>query len=93
MEKLSLYIDVDGTGRLYDSLLARAREIGVQDTGDLAIATKNNGDGKGGAPLAMLTFTAVIKGSPVTVQTVTTVKLLKSTLRLLDQHYPDAPGA
>jgi hypothetical protein len=87
-EQIGVTVDADGSGRLFDSLLDHCRKTGVQDTGDLRIITKKAGT-KQGRPIAAITFTADIQGTPVTVQTVTTLSMLKRTLEILNAHYPE----
>lgn len=88
MEKISLYLDQGGSGALYDEMLKRFRDRGVQDSGDLMIFTKQTGT-KEGRPCAMLAFTAVIDGRPVLVQTVTTLRALRSALEIITEKHPE----
>lgn len=88
-ERISLVLDPDRTGRVFDTALQQCRAAQSQDTGDLHIITKDNGTAQG-RPIAIVTFTAVIGGKPVPVQTVTTVALLKGALAALNGRYPDA---
>lgn len=81
-------VDQDGNGRIFNDVLAQMKQQGVQDIGDLTIITKKNGT-ESGRPVAMITFTAVIEGKPQLVQTVTTLRLLMSTLEILKRHHPE----
>lgn len=86
-EQIKVVLDPDHTGRVFDELLHRSGA--AMDTGDLLIVTKDSGTTVGN-PIVVIAFTAVIDGKPHLVQTVTTVKLLKGTLALLNARYPDA---
>jgi hypothetical protein len=87
-EQIGVMVDADGSGRLFDSLLNHCRATGAQDVGDLRIILKNKGT-KEGRPIAAITFTAVLEGTPVTVQTVTTLRMLKRALEIINAHHPD----
>ena len=88
MNHISVILDGDETGKVFDEVLKKARAEKAQDTGDLHIFTKRHGT-KEGNPIAAIVFTAVVNGKPQMVQTVTTVKLLVSTLEILKAKYPN----
>lgn len=85
---IAVVLDADKNGHVFDSLLQHCREWRSQDVGDLKIIVKHNGT-KAGRPVAAITFTAVLNGQPHTVQTVTTVRLLKHALSIIQNAYPE----
>jgi hypothetical protein len=87
MESISLVLDPDGSGRVFDELLHRSGAL--PEVGDLKIVTKNKGT-ESGKPIAVLAFSVVLpSGRPQLVQAVTTVALLKASLAALNAKYPD----
>ncbi len=87
MNQLTVITDHDNSGAAFDALLKHP--LLLKDTDDpVSVVIKNDGT-KEGSACAMIVFPVVQKdGTVALAQTVTTVRLLKAALKILEQTHP-----
>lgn len=88
MNRLTVIADTDKSGVSFDAMLKHP--LLLKDTDEpVTVIIKDKGTVNGN-PIAMISFQIVQKdGSLAIAQTVTTVRLLKGTLKILETLYPD----
>ena len=86
MIPLHMYFDAP---EMFDAIIqGTAQHPTLPEGGDLSVITKHDGAISGRA-IAMLTFTVQVEGVSMIAQAVTSIKLLKQMLRMIDAKYTD----
>lgn len=90
MEHLTIRID-DGTGSEFDRLLQESRDNGLQDSGDLIVATKNicTESGRAGVLLTFTVENPPKSGKLQRVQTVVTMRLFRAVCQAILANYTE----
>jgi hypothetical protein len=79
MEVISIAAD---NAEVFDALLARSREAGTPECGDLKLVSKAKATDRG-YPGVLISFTVHYKGEPLPVQAVTTLANLLAAVKAL----------